>query len=121
MSFDQHVNFAYSTVQPGSAVIGSTSATTLIIGGTNDLPNPASGQYNIVVWPTGVQPAVSNAEIMRVTGKSGTTITVLRAQEGTSALSGIASGYQLDLAMTAKLLTDIETTGNPLTQFLQLR
>ena len=109
MTFDQHANFAFSSVQSGSGVIGSSSATSLTIASSGDLPNPSSGQYNITVWPAGQQPSSANAEIMRVTAKSGTTLTVTRAQEGTSALSGIAAGYQVALTMTSKLLTDIET------------
>ena len=111
MSFDQHTNFAYSTLQASSGVIGSTSGTTLIIAASGDMPDPAVGQYNIVVWPASLQPLSSNAEIMRATAKSGTTLIVIRAQEGTTALSGIAAGYQVALTMTSKLLTDLEAAG----------
>ena len=113
VAFDQHVNFAYSTVQAGSGVIGSTSGTTINIVNTLDLPDPAAGAYNVTVWPSGVNPTQANAEIMRVTAKSSATLTVTRAQEGTTALSVIAAGYQVALTMTSKLLTDIEaaTTG----------
>ena len=108
MAFDQHINFAYSTVQAGSGVIGSTSGTTIVIVNTLDLPDPAAGAYNVTVWPSGVNPTRANAEIMRVTAKSSTTLTVTRAQEGTTALAVIATGYQAALTMTSKLLTDIE-------------
>ena len=108
MSFDQHKNFAYSTVQSGSGVIGSSSSTSLTIASSGDLPDPSLGQYNITVWPASQQPSTVNAEIMRVTAKSGTTLTVTRAQEGTSALTAIAAGYQVALTMTSKLLTDLE-------------
>ena len=105
MAFDQHTNFAYSTVQTGSGVIGSTTGTTINIVNTADLPDPALGPYNVTVWPSAVNPTRANAEIMRVTAKSGTTLTVTRAQEATTALAAIAAGYQVALAMTAKLLT----------------
>ena len=108
MIFDQHINFGYSVLQTGSGVIGSTSATSLVIAGSGDLPDPAVGPYNVVVWPAGVQPLRSNAEIMRVTAKTGATLTVTRAQEGTTALSVIAAGYQVALNVTSKLFTDIE-------------
>ena len=108
MAFDQHTNFAFSTVQAGSGVIGSTTGTTINIVNTADLPDPASGAYNVTVWPAGVNPTRANAEIMRVTAKTSTTLTVTRAQEATAALAVIAAGYQVALAMTAKLLTDIE-------------
>ena len=108
MAFDQHTNFAYSTVQSGSGVIGSTTGTTINIVNTADLPDPTIGAYNVTVWPSGASPTSANAEIMRVTAKSGTTLTVTRAQEATAALAAIAAGYQVALAMTSKLLTDIE-------------
>ena len=108
-SFDQHVNFAYTTVQAGSGVIGSGSGTSLVAALSTDLPDPALGQYNITVWPPAQQPSTANAEIMRVTAKSGSTFTVTRAQEGSTALSGINAGYQVALTMTSKLLKDIET------------
>ena len=113
MSFDQHVNFAYSTIQAGSGVIGSSSATSAIIAGSGDLPDPALGQYNVVVWPAGLQPLSSNAEIMRVTGKSGTTLTVTRAQEGTIALTSIAAGHQVAQNITRKWFADLEAVLPP--------
>ena len=106
--FDQHTNFAYSTVQAGSGVIGSGTATTVTIASSGDLPDPALGPYNIVVWPASLQPLISNAEIMRVTAKSGATLTVTRAQEGTTALTSIASGYQVAQNITRKFFADIE-------------
>lgn len=110
MAFDQHVNFGYSTVAAGSGVISSTSGTSLIIAAAGDLPDPASGgAYNVTVWPASAQPSAGTAEIMRVTAKTTTTLTVTRAQEGTTALSGIAAGFQVSATMTKKLLTDIET------------
>ena len=110
MAFDQHVNFGYSTVIAGSGVISSTSGTSLIINATGDLPDPASGgAYNVTVWPSATQPTASSAEIMRVTAKSGTTLTVTRAQEGTTALGSILAGYQVAATATKKLFTDIET------------
>lgn len=107
-SFDQHVNFAYTTVQAGSGVIGSGSGTSLVAALSTDLPDPALGQYNITVWPPALQPSTANAEIMRVTAKSGSTFTVTRAQEGSTALSGITAGFQVAQTVTRKLLADVE-------------
>ena len=108
MAFDQHTNFAFSLVQAGSGVIGSATGTTIVIVNALDLPDPAVGAYNVTVWPAGVSPTRVNAEIMRVTAKTATTLTVTRAQEGTTALSAIAAGFQVALTMTSKLLRDIE-------------
>lgn len=63
--------------------------------------------FNATVWPVGVKPLASNAEIVRVTNVSGDTLTITRAQEGTAAIS-IAVGYQFSATITAKTLTDAE-------------
>lgn len=115
MTFDQHKNFGYSTIQAGSAVIGSNSATTAVIAATGDMPDPASGgAYNAVIWPAGSQPTSANAEIVRVTGKSGTTLTLTRnAETGGTALSTIAAGYQIQgPAVTVKVFTDLEAASS---------
>lgn len=65
--------------------------------------------FNATVWPASVKPLASNAEIVRVTNVSGDTLTITRAQEGTAAIS-IAVGYQFSATITAKTLTDAETS-----------
>jgi hypothetical protein len=63
--------------------------------------------FNATVWPAGDVPDPSNAEIVRVTARTGDVLTVARAQEGTTARS-VAVGWLVAATVTAKTLTDIE-------------
>lgn len=106
MAFDGHANFAYSTVD--TAPSPATSGTSLVLDDAADFPDPSSaGAYNIVIWPAGELPLSSNAEIVRVTGKSSDTLTITRTQEGTSART-VTTGDQVALAITKKTFTDVE-------------
>lgn len=110
---DPHGNFIYSNVQAGSGVIGSTSGTTLDVGSNANrgarFPDPAVvGAYNIDIWPVSVQQVPENTEIVRATAKSGSVLTVARAQESTSARADIALGDQCAIPFSAKSFTDIE-------------
>ena len=64
--------------------------------GRSDYPNPANDP---------------NVEIVRVTVISGDTLTITRAQEGTSASNKNTGGktYSLVLGITAKMISDIGT------------
>lgn len=99
-----HKNFAYSTLTnaPGSA--GTTF--NLQAGDGAKFPELP---FNATVWPAGVQPTSTNAEIVVVTAYNGDdAITVTRAQEGTSAINISTTGYQFAATITAKTLTDAE-------------
>ncbi len=63
--------------------------------------------FNATLWPASVQPTVSNAEIVRVTGIASDTFTVVRAQEGSSARTHSAND-QIAATITARTLTDVE-------------
>lgn len=109
MSFDPHKNFAYSTV--ATAPSPATSGTTLVLaaGDGTLFPNPGTdGDFNVTVWPAGTIPTEANAEICRVTARSTDTLTITRAQEGSSARA-ISVGDQIALTITAKVITDIES------------
>lgn len=101
---DAHKNFAYSTV--ATAPSPASSGTSLIVqaGDGAKFPTPP---FNAVIWPAGTQPLASNAEVVRVTAIATDTLTITRAQEGSSARS-VVVGDQISAAITAKLLTDIE-------------
>lgn len=103
MAFDTHSLLAYSTV--ATAPSSPTAGTSLTIQ-TGDGTIFHTGQ-NCTVWPSGVQPTMSNAEVVRVTAISTDTLTITRAQEGSSAQS-IAIGYQIANTITPKVFTDIE-------------
>jgi hypothetical protein len=105
VSFDSHINFGLGTVSvaPSPATSGTTLSVT-----TGDEILTGTPPFNATVWPSGVQSTIGNAELVRVTGINGLVLTVIRAQEGTSAQS-IAVGYQIADTMTVKALTDVET------------
>lgn len=104
MSFDVHTNLAYALVAtaPSPATSGTSLIVTATYGATLGTP-----PFNMTVWATGVAPTTANAEIVRVTGISTDTLTIVRAQEGTAART-IVVGDQIAVSQTAKTFTDIE-------------
>lgn len=104
MPFDAHKNFAYSTVL--TAPSPASSGTSLVVQSGDGTKFPAVS-FNAVVWPAGVQPSTTNAEIVRVTAISTDTFTITRTQESTSARS-IIVGDQIAAAVTKKWWDDIE-------------
>jgi len=102
---DSHKNFAYSTV--ATAPSPASSGTSLVVAAGQGALFPAV-PFNATVWPTGVAPISSNAEIVRVTNIATDTLTITRAQESTSARTVIV-GDQIAACVTAKTLTDVET------------
>lgn len=106
---DLHKNFAYSTIAtiPSPAVSG-TSFIVQLGAGTNYPAVP----FNGTVWPTNSQPSNTNAEIVRVTAITTDTMTIVRAQEGTTARTIIA-GDQFSANITKKTFDDIEPYINP--------
>lgn len=107
-SWDQHANFAYSTVSTAPSPAVSGTSLTLNAGDGAKFPAPP---FNITVWPANLPPIASNAEICRVTVVTGDVLTITRAQEGTSART-ILVGYQVSNGITVKTFTDIENTVN---------
>jgi hypothetical protein len=98
---DQHKNFAYSLV--ATAPSPATSGTSLVVttGDGAKFPTPP---FNATVWATGVQPSTTNAEIVRVTGISTDTLTIVRAQEtnaGGPAARTIVVGDQIAETITS--------------------
>jgi len=104
MGFDSHSNFAYSTV--ATAPSPATSGTSLVVGSGEGsrFPTPP---FNITIWPASATPTPANAEIARVTDISTDTLTIARAQEGSSARS-VGVGDQVAATITKKTLTDLE-------------
>jgi len=101
---DAHANFAYSTV--ATAPSPAASGTSLIAGSGEGVRFPAT-PFNATIGPVGVPLTPANAEIVRVTGIVADTLTIMRAQEGTSARS-VVVGDAILVPVTAKTLTDIE-------------
>lgn len=104
MSFDPVSNFGISTVSV--APVGPTDGLSLAVADPDLFPDPGTAPFNLVVWPAGVQPLSSNAEIVRATA-GGSLWTIQREQEGTNARA-IQVGDQIALNITALTLTSIE-------------
>lgn len=104
--FDQKTNFAYGivAVAPSPATTGTTF--TLQAGQGGLFPAVTVG-YNLVVCPAGSLPTTTNAEILRVTGVTGDTLTVTRQQESTAARS-IQVGDQVSNDPTVLAWTQIQ-------------
>jgi len=114
MALDPIKNFAKVTVSTGYD--SAATSITLNSGDGNKLPDPATdGAFNLVWWNATDYPDPSddpNVEIVRVTAKSGDTLTITRGQEGTSAADHNTSGktYKMVLAITEKTMSDINST-----------
>lgn len=104
MAYDAHKNFAISSV--ATAPSPATSGTSLVVH-TGDGALFSTPPFNCTVWPSGAQPTITNAEIVRVTNISTDTFTITRTQESTSARS-IAIGDQIANSISVKVLTDVE-------------
>lgn len=107
-TFDAHKNFAVSSVATAPAP-ATTGLSLTVTAGTGAL-FPAA-PFNCTVFPAGSSPTSSNAEIIRVTVVAGDVLTIVRAQEGSSARSIIA-GDTIANTVTVKDFTDIETAIN---------
>lgn len=106
-------NFAKVTV----SIPYDNIATSILLnsGDGAKLPNPSTdGAFNLIWWNSTNYPDPSddpNKEIVRCTVRSTDTLTITRAQEGTSATTKNTSGktYKMILALTAKTVDDIQT------------
>jgi hypothetical protein len=103
MAFDQHRNFSFSTVAV-APVPALTGLSLTVAAGHGAL---FTAPCNCTVWPTGTSPVSTNAEIVRVTNVAGDVLTILRAQEGSTARA-IVAGDQIANTSTVKVFTDIE-------------
>jgi len=117
VAYDPHANLAITTVAvaPSPALSGTSLTLTADAGGAL-FPAPGAQGYNVTVWATGTQPIPTNAEIVRVTGKVGNVLTIVRTQEGTSARA-IVVGDLIAVTITAKVVTDVEAAITANTNF----
>lgn len=110
---DPVLNFAIVTVSIGYDA--SATSIALTAGHGARLPAPGTvGAFNLTWWNITDYPNPEddpNVEIIRVTGRSTDTLTVTRAQEGTSGSTKntAAKVYKMVLSPTKKLRDDIET------------
>lgn len=100
---DSLVNFGYTLV--ATAPSPATSGTSLVVTAGDGALLPAA-PFDLTLYAVGTQPLASNAEIVRCTAKSTDTLTITRAQYGTTAQS-VAVGWAVDNAVTANLLSQL--------------
>ncbi len=100
---DALANFAYSTV--ATAPSPATSGTSLVVQAGDGAKFPTA-PFDVVLYAVGTQPLIGNAEIARCTAVSTDTLTLTRAQYGTTAQS-VAVGWAVDNAVTANLLSQL--------------
>ena len=119
MALDPVKNFAKVTVSIGYDA--SETSIALTAGHGARLPAPSTdGSFNLVWWNVTDYSAPTddpNVEIVRCTARSTDTLTVTRAQESTSASTKNTSSktYKMILAPTAKMITDITSGTQTLT------
>jgi hypothetical protein len=111
------MTLAYANGVYGVVALAPTPATTgtsiTLSADTSSLfPDPAAvGNYPISIWPTGsvyLGGAVANhGEICTVTAKSGSTLTVVRGAEGSTARA-IVVGDQVQMAPTADTFNNLK-------------
>lgn len=93
-------NFAYSLVATAPSPASSGLSLTVGTGeGSRFPPVP----FNATIWPTAANPLPTNAEIIRVTAIAGDALTIVRAQEGSSART-VVIGDQIAATETAQFL-----------------
>lgn len=114
MIIDPVKNFAKVVVSGGYD--NTATSINLVSGDGAKLPDPATdGAFNLVWWNSTDYPDPADdpyKEIVRCTAKSTDTLTIIRAQEGTSAQNHNLSGktYKMVLALTKKVMDDIKFT-----------
>lgn len=102
---DAHKNFAVTSIVTAPSPATTGTSVTVATGRGAIFPTPP---FNAVIWPASGLPTPLNAEVVRVTAISTDTLTITRAQEGSTARTVIV-GDQIAASLTAKSLTDIES------------
>jgi len=92
-------NFGYSLV--ATAPSPATSGTSLAVTGGDGVKFPAV-PFQVTIWPTASQPTVATAEIATCTLVSTDTLTLVRAQEGSTART-VVVGDQIAATLTAAM------------------
>lgn len=104
-------NFAYSLV--ATAPSPATSGTSLVVTAADGAKFRAV-PFNVTIWPTSTQPTSANAEIATCTAVSTDTLTLIRAEEGSSART-VMVGDQIAATVTAAVLDIPQTNTAPVT------
>lgn len=109
MSLDKTKNFCYVTLSTGY-----NSAATSVVLVSGDGAKLPTVSFNLVWYNSTDYPEIeldTLKEIIRVTVISTDTLTISRAQEGTTAQDHNISGkvYKMSMELTSKMITDIDT------------
>lgn len=108
MSLIVWTNNASSTLASG--ITNIATQLTVQAGQGALYPNPSAGQYAMVT----IEDVSGNIEIVKCTGRTGDTLTIVRAQEGTAGIA-FASGSRVECRVTAGILaTLLQHTGDTL-------
>lgn len=108
MDFDDHKNFAIGDIITAPTPADTGTEITLSPGQVADFP---AAPFNAILYLPSVLPTSDNAEIVRVTNIVGDDLTIDRAEEGSTAMD-VLVGWRIVASITAKVITDIETTIN---------
>ena len=100
-------NLAYSLV--ATAPSPATSGTSLIVTAGQGALFPVA-PFDLLIWPASAQPVTTNAEIARCTAVSTDTLTIVRAQYGTSARS-VVIGDQVCQPIDKNIILQIKYEG----------
>lgn len=110
--FDFHATLARATVAVAPAPV--LTGLLLEVGAGEASVFPAV-PFNCTIYPSDQFPTLANAEVVRVTNIAGDSLTITRAQEGTTA-KNVAVGYLISNSITVKVLTDIEAAVNAIVE-----
>ena len=83
----------------------SSGATSITVADGSVFPALSGSDYTYLTFEA---PLTNDKEIVKLTARSGNTLTVVRAQDGTSA-SAFSAGDKCELRITAALLNDLNT------------
>jgi hypothetical protein len=97
-----------------AAITAAATSVTLTTGQGAKFPTPAGGDYFMATFVSTTSGVETAWEIVKVTARSGDTLNITRAQEGTTAIAW-ASGATLEHRLTADTLAGfLQTTGGSL-------
>ncbi len=107
-TFDSHANLTLTSIITAPSPATSGTSVGVATGTSVNFPTPP---FNVTMFAGGVNPTKSNSEIARVTAvdTATDTLTIIRAQEGTTA-QAVAVGWLIGDSVTVKSFTDIENT-----------
>lgn len=99
-------NWAYSTV--ATAPAPTTTGTSLVVASGDGSKFYVGKAW---IWPTGVQPLTSNAEVISISAISTDTLTIVRGQEGSTARN-VVNGDQIAQGLTAAMFDALVDTSS---------